>query len=755
MLPQRSEKKAQFRDTSGDSVIELTENPNLKEYRQPDSDDEHDHNDNESEIQDDDQTEKSVHAPLGSNRAWWRLHPLLRALVLIVTVGGVLATPAIVVGVLYREHLEQSMRDADEPYYTKLKVVRWFTWLAIIWVLGVLVFHLVLSIPSLVLTVAKKLTGGQSEKLRTRLEYFNAASLYVKLTLTCMLALLSFSVVFPNARPTGDSTFADKEPESKAIFNVIACLFIASVMFFVEKVLLQMIATRFHATAYRERLRDLKYGLWVIDTLEDARRRGDESNNSTFTPFAWTRRGNRESTADFFAPGDPRSRAGSNAGSQVEHKGTGTPALIQPFNMIANTMRNVGKQAINADVDINSNSRARRLAKKLFDALQGTRDYLTMQDFIPYFRNTKEASKAFELFDKDHNGDVTKKEMRAKIMAIYKERRDLNSSLRDMSQIVGKLDKIMIVICVILIAIFSSMVFGQNPASTLVSFGTLFVGWSFIFGATLKNMFECLIFLFITHPYDAGDLVVINGITMTVTKVRVLSTIFTRGDGQYVVAPNSALLNLFINNLRRSPPQSETITVNFDFYTPETKLDQLKERLDHFLDQFPRIFEPGVGFSVDSVIDAHKIAVNLSLSYKANWQNGAPRAEGRNKFMVYLRNCMMDLDIRCFGLTQPVQLQGPPPRYDDLGSDMTPPTGPHPDGDDSYRRRPRTNSDEDPLHRSGSTMYDRAPGGNAGSSSGTHLNAGNRNGQNAQTDYTAAGIAAASTGLIAANVFGF
>ncbi|RKP39411.1 Mechanosensitive ion channel-domain-containing protein, partial [Dimargaris cristalligena] len=297
-------------------------------------------------------------------------------------------------------------------------------------------------------------------------------------------------------------------------------------------------------------------------------------------------------------------------------------------------------------VDINSNSRARKLANKLFDALQGTRDYLTMRDFIPYFNTQKDAQKAFALFDKDGNGDVTKKEMRDRIIATYKERRALNASLRDMSQIVGKLDKILVVISVVLIAIFCSMVFGQSPAASLVSFGTLFVAWSFIFGGTLKNMFECLIFLFITHPYDAGDQVVVNGVTMTVAKVRVLSTVFTRGDGQYVCAPNITLLGLFINNLRRSPPQNETVVMNFDFYTPEAKLYQLKDRLNQLLDQYPRIFVPGVGFSLDNILDANKLVVNLSLNYKSNWQNGGPRAEGRNKFMMCLRNAMIELNIK-------------------------------------------------------------------------------------------------------------
>ncbi|KAJ1658836.1 hypothetical protein IWQ61_001985 [Dispira simplex] len=726
-----------------ESVIELNTNPHLKDASLPRRS-YSDYDSDSHSIVDDDKTKVTV-APRRSQYDWWnRYHPMLRAFILIITVGGVLSIPAIVVGVLIWSKVKFFDGDITpaSPYYTELTVVRWFTWATITWVAGVMVFHLVVSIPSFTVTMCKFLLGHCSERTKNRLETINSASIYTKFFLSSLISLLVFRIVFPQSSYlSGDWT---KEGWTKGIFGAIACITIISAIMFVEKMVLQMIATSFHRTAYKERLKDLKYSLWVLDQLDDARR---QHNDNTFvSPFAWARRNpDRSSTADLFQMGN-RSRTNSNVNEGSKSSTTG---LIQPFNFVAKAVRNAGKQVTNADVDINSNTRARRLAAKLFDALQGTRDYLTVRDFIPFFNTQKEAEKAFAMFDKDGNGDISRKEMRDRILNIYKERRALNSSLRDMSQIVGKLDKILIALAIVIAAILCSMVFGQNPGASLVSFGTLFVAWSFVFGGTLKNIFECLIFLFITHPYDAGDVVIINGTTMTVTKVRVLSTIFTRGDGQYVCAPNTTLLTLFINNLRRSPPQNETITVNFDFYTPEDKMIALKERLNHFIDQYPRIFLPEVGFSVDSILDANKLTVNLTLSYKTNWQNGGPRSEGRDKFIMTLRNSMMELGIKCYGLTQPVQLQGPPPRYDDLAGQLPsqpPGGGPSPHGEGQSRRDFFDGDDSSALYRNGSTMYDRAPAG--GSSTG---------GRTGGTGYTqnANNTAAAATGLIAANMMGF
>jgi hypothetical protein len=52
-----------------------------------------------------------------------------------------------------------------------------------------------------------------------------------------------------------------------------------------------------------------------------------------------------------------------------------------------------------------------------------------------------------------------------------------------------------------------------NRASTvqsLVPLSTLIVGVSFIFANSAKTLFESLIFIFSTHPYDVGDLVLVS-----------------------------------------------------------------------------------------------------------------------------------------------------------------------------------------------------------------------------------------------------
>ncbi|KAJ1955184.1 hypothetical protein EC988_002025, partial [Linderina pennispora] len=275
----------------------------------------------------------------------------------------------------------------------------------------------------------------------------------------------------------------------------------------------------------------------------------------------------------------------------------------------------------------------------------------------------EDAIKAFEFFDKDGNGDISKREMRDRIMLVYKERRSLINALSDMSQVVGKLDLFMTAFALLVIVIIALLVFGLDALKSLATMGTLFVGWSFVFGNTFKTVFECIIFLFQVHAYDVGDVVVIAAETMTVTKIRLLSTVFFKGDGTYTVYPNNQLATQKIQNMRRSKPQSESIVVAFDFHTPQEKLNALQDRMNEYVDEHPRDFSGPIGFTLDLLENVNRIQLSIGLNYKSNFQDGR-RFGIKNSFAFALRQAICDLDLRYSNTLQPVAMVQSPPAYE-------------------------------------------------------------------------------------------
>lgn len=94
--------------------------------------------------------------------------------------------------------------------------------------------------------------------------------------------------------------------------------------------------------------------------------------------------------------------------------------------------------------------------------------------------------------------------MRTAVVTIYRERRALDRSLRGFSQSLGKLDTFFYVISGLATLIVVLPVWGI-PLTAILPFVSLLIALSFIFGGSVKSMFDSLIFIFVFHPYDTGE----------------------------------------------------------------------------------------------------------------------------------------------------------------------------------------------------------------------------------------------------------
>lgn len=97
------------------------------------------------------------------------------------------------------------------------------------------------------------------------------------------------------------------------------------------------------------------------------------------------------------------------------------------------------------------------------------------------------------------------------------------------------------------------LIFGVELGSYLVTTVSVMFAATFVFGNSAKNMFEGIIFLFVTHPFDVADRVFIDGMNLQVKELGIMFTVFQMWDGQLIYTPNSVLLNKDITNVRRSP----------------------------------------------------------------------------------------------------------------------------------------------------------------------------------------------------------
>ncbi|KAL1706074.1 hypothetical protein EV121DRAFT_257807, partial [Schizophyllum commune] len=210
--------------------------------------------------------------------------------------------------------------------------------------------------------------------------------------------------------------------------------------------------------------------------------------------------------------------------------------------------RNIkGEQSDNGlSWNVNSTSEAKRLARSLYFRLKHPkRSYLLPEDFNPAFSSPEEAQKAFRVFDKDNNGDLSRAEIKQTLVKVYKERRFLSRSMRDVGSALKTLDKILLFFAFVVLFFISLSVFGVDIGSSLSSVYTIGIAASFIFKSTASNAFDAIMFLFVTHPYDTGDMVFIDQDILFVKKMGLFATLFTRADGTETYYFNSILSTKF------------------------------------------------------------------------------------------------------------------------------------------------------------------------------------------------------------------
>lgn len=150
--------------------------------------------------------------------------------------------------------------------------------------------------------------------------------------------------------------------------------------------------------------------------------------------------------------------------------------------------------------NVTSAQEAKHLARSLFMAFKDRkRNYLIPSDFYPAFKDHEEAHSAFRVFDADNNGDLSKAEMKTTILKVYKERRFLSRSMRDVGVALKTLDHILLFFALVILFFISLSVFNVSVGDSLTSVYSLAIAGSFIFKNSASNAFDAIMFLFVTQ----------------------------------------------------------------------------------------------------------------------------------------------------------------------------------------------------------------------------------------------------------------
>ncbi|KAF5393511.1 hypothetical protein D9757_000597 [Collybiopsis confluens] len=431
----------------------------------------------------------------------------------------------------------------------------------------------------------------------------------------------------------------DASSKSRSIVSLIAKLlfgaFLCSAVLLFEKFSIQWIAGKFHEKTYAERIADQKFAVRSLVILyrhsSDIPGRSDtlktsHVKNTSVNPRAMFKKALR----GVRSAATTTTSAFGNVASEI----TGS-SVLQP-----NSPQAMVKTALD------SANKSRFLARRIFYSFaKPGSDYLLVQDIARFFSTPEEADAVFALFDKDSNGDATREEVEIACMEFHREQLSIEHSMQDLDSAVGRLDNIFMSLYVVIAVLIIAVVLDAQFTSLLTSVGTLVLGLSWLIGGSLTEVLTSIIFLFIKHPFDVGDRIVVEKLEYTVKEISLLSTLLVDGQGGLVQAPNSVLNLQFIENIRRSPQMSETFKFEVAYSTTFEELEALRTKMLQFVQSEKRDYLPVFDVTVIDFPEQTSMTLAADIKYKSNSQQGALKAKRRNKWVCALKQSLAEIGI--------------------------------------------------------------------------------------------------------------
>lgn len=190
--------------------------------------------------------------------------------------------------------------------------------------------------------------------------------------------------------------------------------------------------------------------------------------------------------------------------------------------------------------------------------------------------------------------------------------------------------------------------FRSSFIATLTTAGTALISLSFVFAVTTQELLGSCIFLFVKHPYDVGDKVLITGVekqTLVVHKISLLYTVFTEVETlQSVQVPNIVLNNLWIENRTRSHTLKEAVHVSVSVDTACGQVDDMRVKLGQAFLQADtrRFFQPNAVAYVVRVDDLGKLALCIEMEHMPGWQDDAVRAQRRTALICTIARLLRE-----------------------------------------------------------------------------------------------------------------
>ncbi|CDY67093.1 BnaCnng53480D [Brassica napus] len=474
----------------------------------------------------------------------------------------------------------------------------------------------------------------------------------------------------------------ERETQSDVLLlvtKILTCFLLSTILWLIKTLVVKVLASSFHVSTYFDRIQEALFHHYLIETLSgppmlELSRIEEEEERAQEEIFKM-QKGGADLSPDLYSAAFPPEKNGSVSNSVktpiIPKTGTDSGITMNDLNRMNQknvsawnmkrlikivrhvSLTTLDEQALqNTSEDesirqIRSEKEAKAAARKIFKnvAQRGTK-HIYLEDLMRFLR-ADEAIKTMSLFEGALvTKKITKSALKNWLVNAFRERRALALTLNDTKTAVNKLHHMINFLTAIVIVIIWLVLLEIATSKSLLFLTSQVVLLAFMFGNSLKTVFESIIFLFIIHPYDVGDRLVIDTVEMVVEEMNILTTVFLRADNLKIVYPNILLWQKAIHNYNRSPDMGDEVQCCVHITTPPEKIVAIKQRISSYIDSKPEYWYPKADIIVKDVEDLNIVRLAIWPRHKINHQNMGEKFTRRALLVEEVIKILLELDIQ-------------------------------------------------------------------------------------------------------------
>ena len=417
----------------------------------------------------------------------------------------------------------------------------------------------------------------------------------------------------------------------------------------IEKWVIQRISISFHRLNYRDRIQENNFKMAVLMTLKKfALAHSKIPFSQAFTGLFAHITGMTLT----FSPLEEAETSSHKARHNMEecdldqYQEEAALLATKIFASIRHAVIKEKGKHVNKDADLDMEVVSDDGEEDISNGYGKTSFLLKQEDFNVIFANSSDVTEAFRLLDQNDSGDISVQELTNYIISTFKERGAILKSLAENKSIIRQLDWVILVLASVPMFALVLQIF-ELPTSSFAAFGTIFFGLSFVFGKLASTLLYSVVFVLLSHPYDVGDRVSFDSYDgISVSEIGILSTVFIDKDGRSLYIQNRALFDKPIYNIRRSLPQTETISLSFNIDASSMEnICILKEALAAFFEENSRDYCAIDNWFKPSLESKSSLRIDIVAAHRSNFQDVELKQRRSEKLSLFLMDKLRELGL--------------------------------------------------------------------------------------------------------------